>query len=51
MIPGALAGVGVLAIDSAPLIYLVERHTTFGPPMEAMAALVDAGELQLVASP
>jgi predicted nucleic acid-binding protein len=50
VIPGALSGVRVLAIDSAPLIYLVERHAVFGPPMEAVAEVIDAGELQLVAS-
>lgn len=45
-----LDGVRTLAIDSAPLIYFIERHPVFGPLMMKIADRLDAGTLNLVAS-
>jgi predicted nucleic acid-binding protein len=46
----ALTGVGRLALDTAPLIYLVEGHSSFGPLVRAVIERAERGELQLVSS-
>lgn len=46
----ALDGVRRLAIDTAPLIYLVERHPDFGPLVREVVQRAEAGELELVTS-
>lgn len=46
----AIANVGRLGCDTAPLIYLMEGHPTFGPPMIEVARRVDDGGLHLVCS-
>lgn len=46
----ALQGVQLLAIDSAPLIYFIERHPQFGPPMSEVGTRLDSGTLRAVAA-
>lgn len=46
----ALKGVQLLAIDSAPLIYFIERHSEFRPPMREVGARLDASQLRAVAA-
>jgi predicted nucleic acid-binding protein len=46
----ALDGVRRLAIDTAPLIYLVERHPDFGALVREVVQRAEAGELELVTS-
>lgn len=36
MMEAAIRDVHTLAIDSAPLIYFVERHPVFGPPIRSV---------------
>jgi predicted nucleic acid-binding protein len=45
-----LSDVGRLGCDTAPLIYLMERHPDFGPPVVDVARRVDEGAVVLVAS-
>jgi predicted nucleic acid-binding protein len=45
-----LEQVGSLGLDSAPLIYLVERHPDFGPLVRQAIEQAEAGSLQLVTS-
>ncbi len=33
-----LAGVRLLGLDTAPIIYLIEQHAEFGPPVVDVAA-------------
>lgn len=49
-VKAALQGVQLLAIDSAPLIYFIERHPQFGPPMSEVGARLDSGRLRAVAA-
>lgn len=42
---GVLAEVKVLGLDTAPLIYLIEQHPRFGPPVLEIARRLDAGDL------
>jgi predicted nucleic acid-binding protein len=46
----ALRGATRFGIDSAPLIYLVERHPVHGPVVREIVARAVAGELELVTS-
>lgn len=46
----SLAGVTRLALDTAPLIYLVERHPQFCEPVREVVELVEKGRLRLVTS-
>lgn len=48
MMEAAIRDVHTLAIDSAPLIYLIERHPVFGPPMLAIGHRLDAGTIEVV---
>ena len=41
----ALDGVTALGIDTAPLIYFVERHTTFLELMRVVIQRIDAGQI------
>lgn len=41
----ALIGVTSLGIDTAPFIYLVERHPTYALAMREIVRRIDAGEL------
>jgi predicted nucleic acid-binding protein len=49
-VSAAFAGVRHLAIDSAPLIYFVERHPDFGPAVRAVIERAERGDLFLVSS-
>lgn len=46
----AVRGITRLGIDSAPLIYLVERHPAYGPLVREIVARAVAGDLELVTS-
>jgi predicted nucleic acid-binding protein len=46
----ALEEVRKLGIDSAPLIYFVERHAEFSPVVRTAIERAEAGELELVTS-
>ena len=46
----ALDGGSRLAVDTAPLIYLVERHPEFGPPVRTVVERAESGNLVLVSS-
>lgn len=46
----ALDGVRRLAVDTAPLIYLVEGHPEFGAPVRAVIERAEKGDLVLVTS-
>jgi predicted nucleic acid-binding protein len=46
----ALEGVRRLALDTAPLIYLVERHPEFGAPVRDVIAQAEKGVLTLCTS-
>jgi len=48
--PSALTGVRRLGLDTAPLIYLIEQHPVFRSPVLELARLLDAGEMEGVAS-
>jgi hypothetical protein len=39
----ALSKVGKLGLDTAPLIYLVERHATFGPVIRSIIEQAESG--------
>lgn len=45
-----LEGVSRLAIDTAPLIYLIEGHPDFGGPVREVIQLAENGRLALVTS-
>ena len=47
---GALSKVGKLGLDTAPLIYLVERHVTFGPVIRSIIEQAENGGLELITS-
>lgn len=47
----ALAGVTRIYLDTAPVIYLVERHAEFFDQVSAVFRRVDEGQLTVVASP
>jgi hypothetical protein len=49
-VTAALAGVRRLTIDSAPLVYFVERHPVFGPAVRAVIERAERGEILLVSS-
>jgi predicted nucleic acid-binding protein len=46
----AFSRVGKLGVDTAPLIYLVERHPTFGPLVRALVERAESGGLELISS-
>jgi len=46
----AFSNVAKLGIDTAPLIYLVERHATFGPLVRALIERAESGALELITS-
>lgn len=46
----AFSQVGRLGLDTAPLIYLVERHATFGPLIRALVERVESGRLEFISS-
>ena len=46
----ALDGVRRLAVDTAPLIYFVEGHPEFGPPVRTVIERAESGNLVLVSS-
>jgi len=46
----ALAEVERLGLDTAPLIYLIEQHPVFGPPVLEIARRLDEGPLEAAAS-
>jgi predicted nucleic acid-binding protein len=46
----ALRGVSRLAFDTAPLVYLIERHPVFGPVVREIVRRVDSGEVHGVTS-
>lgn len=46
----ALAGVRRLAVDTAPLIYLIEAHADFGPLVREVVERAERDELTLVTS-
>lgn len=50
-IEDALAGVNRIYLDTAPVIYLVERHAQFFAQVRAVFRRVDEGQLTVVASP
>lgn len=41
----ALSGVTALGIDTAPLIYFVERHASYSDLMRAIVQRIDSGQL------
>lgn len=41
---------GVVAVDSSTLIYLLDRHSTFGPLVAPLLRAARAGRIELVAS-
>lgn len=47
----ALAGAGVIFLDTPILVYAVESHPTFGARARAILGLVSAGDLRGVTSP
>lgn len=49
-LPAALQGVKVVAIDTSPFIYLIERHPQLAAPMRLIARALDAGHLRAVTS-
>ncbi|KOR36611.1 twitching motility protein PilT [Planktothricoides sp. SR001] len=50
-ISDALAGVTRIYLDTAPVIYLVERHAQFFDRVRGVFRQVDRGQLTVVASP
>jgi predicted nucleic acid-binding protein len=46
----ALSKVGKLGLDTAPLIYLVERHATFGPVIRSIIEQAESGGFELITS-
>ncbi len=46
----ALQGVRRIALDTAPLIYVFERHPVHFAQVEPVIAAIDAGELRGIAS-
>jgi predicted nucleic acid-binding protein len=46
----ALEGVRRLAVDTAPLIYFVEGHPEFGPPVRSLIEHAERTDLVLVSS-
>lgn len=46
----SLEGVRTLGFDTAPLIYLIEKHPSFLEPMREVARRVDEGSIGAVAS-
>lgn len=50
MIATRLAGVTRLALDTAPLIYLIELHPTFRPPVAEVLRHAGAAGIELVTS-
>lgn len=47
----ALHGIARLFLDTAPIIYYVERNPTYGPLTDAIFDRIDEGRLQAVTSP
>ena len=41
---------GVVYVDTAPIIYAVERHADFGPPLAPLWAALDARSIVVVTS-
>lgn len=41
----ALAGVERLAVDTAPVIYLVEQHATYAPIVREVFRRIDGGQI------
>jgi predicted nucleic acid-binding protein len=46
----AFAQTSGLGLDTAPLIYLVERHPTFGPLVRALVERAENGGLEFISS-
>jgi predicted nucleic acid-binding protein len=46
----AFSRVSKLGLDTAPLIYLVERHPTFGPLVRALVERAESGGLEFISS-
>ncbi len=46
----AIEGVRTLAVDTAPFIYFMEGHPTFGPPMRSLFGRIDEGSIRGVTS-
>jgi len=51
MLPDALRGIRLLGIDSAPLIYLVERHPSYIDRMVFILRYISSGAISAVGSP
>lgn len=49
-LPHTLQGVGLLGIDSAPLIYLVEKHPTYFDAMVFILRTINSGSMTAVSS-
>jgi predicted nucleic acid-binding protein len=49
-LPHALNGVGLLGIDSAPLIYLVEKHPIYFDAMVFILRTINSGSITAVSS-
>jgi predicted nucleic acid-binding protein len=47
----AIAGVKLLFLDTAPVIYYLERHPIFFPAVRSIFERVSDGDLQVVSSP
>lgn len=50
-ISDALAGVSRLFLDTAPVIYLVEKHPTYFDRVAAIFQAIDGGQVGAVTSP
>ncbi len=40
----------LIAIDTAPIIYFIEQHATFGPVVEPLFDAIDAAQVRAVTS-
>jgi predicted nucleic acid-binding protein len=47
----AIAGVKLIFLDTAPVIYFIERHPTFFPLVRPIFESLSDGDLQAVSSP
>lgn len=50
MLPGAFTDVRLLFIDTAPFIYFIEAHATFGPMMKAVFDAIGKGRIEAFSS-
>jgi predicted nucleic acid-binding protein len=46
-----LSGLDRIFLDSAPVIYFVERHPVYSPVLQPIFSSIEAGEVTAVASP